>query len=100
MEKPRTARVVLLLLGQSGREIAIRQPFFEDLPRYLTMQLNSVGLTIELVEAEIEPLQAVENGIDRRLGVAIDIRIIDVQHHRATITPRVEPVENEGSSAA
>ena len=59
------------------------------------MQVAPLGLGVLLVPIQTQPFQAVENGIERRLRVAIDIGIVDPQYHRAVVAARVQPVENE-----
>src|SRR5579863_9390802 len=92
--------MIFRLLGRGGREIAICQAFFEDLPRNFAVQLDALGLMIQLVPAEIQPFQAIENGIDRGFGVAIDIGVINTEDQRAVVVTSVEPVEDESSGAA
>src|SRR5579863_3496794 len=92
--------MIFRLLGRGGREIAICQAFFEDLPRNFAVQLDALGLMIQLVPAEIQPFQAIENGIDRGFGVAIDIGVINTEEQRAVVVTSVEPVEDERSGAA
>ena len=64
------------------------------------MQVAAVGLSVLLVPIQLKPLQAVENGIERRLGIAIDIGVVDAQDHRAVVAARIEPVENERPGAS
>ena len=64
------------------------------------MQIAALGLSVLLVPIQIEPLQAVENGIERRLCVAIDVGVVDAQDHRAVVAARIQPVENERPGAS
>ncbi len=64
------------------------------------MQLRTIRLAILFIPAQIEPLQAVEDRIERGLGVAVDIGVIDAQDHGAVIAPGVQPVEDERPRAA
>src|SRR5579862_8068616 len=58
-----------------------------------------IGLAVFFIPAQIEPFQAVENGVERGLGVAVDIRVVDAQDHRAAGVTRIKPVENKGARA-
>ena len=58
------------------------------------------GLAILFVPTQIEPLQALENRIERGLRIALDVGVVNAQDHRPVVVPGVEPVENEGSRAA
>ena len=50
--------------------------------------------------AEIQPTQAVENRIERDLGVALDVGVVDAQDHGPAGAPGEKPVEDEGPGAA
>ncbi len=50
--------------GIQGREIAVGQPILEDAPSRAAMQIEPLGLAVQLVPREIEPLQPLEDGID------------------------------------
>jgi len=45
----------------------------------LPVQIDALGLLVFFVPAEAQPLQALENGVDRGIGVALDIGIVDSQ---------------------
>jgi hypothetical protein len=47
------------------------------------MQIEALGLAILLVPSQIEPAQALEDGIERGLGVALDVGVVDAQDHGA-----------------
>ena len=64
------------------------------------MQIQAIGLAVELVPSQIEPVQAFEDGIERGLRVALDIRIVDAQDHGAAVVAGIQPIENERSRAA
>ena len=83
-----------------GREVAIRKALFEDGPGGLAMEIQAVGLTVELVPAQLEPLETFVNGIERGLRVPFDVRIIDAQNDDAAMVARIQPIEDESSSAA
>ncbi len=82
-----------------GREIAIRQAFLQDCLRHLTVQREAFRLPVLFVPTQTEPVEAVEDGIERGLGVALDIGVVDAQNHRAAVVAGVEPIENEGARA-
>ena len=64
------------------------------------MKIEPIALAVELVPAEVEPVEPVEDRVHRSLRVALDIGIIQAQHDRAAVVARVEPIENEGAGAA
>src|SRR5271165_838763 len=86
--------------GAGGGEIAIREAFFENAPGHFAMQIAAVGLAVLFVPVEIEPLEAFEDGVERGLGVAVDVGIVDAQHHYAVMMAGVEPIKNERPGAA
>ena len=51
-------------------------------------------------QVEPEPVQAVEDRVDRRLGRALAVGVLDPQQHLAAAAARVEPVEQRGAGAA
>ena len=63
------------------------------------MQSEAVGLTVELVPAELEPFETFVDGIERDLGVPFDVSIVDAKNYRAAVVASVEPVEDESSRA-
>ena len=61
---------------------------------------SALGLLVLFVPAEAEPAQAVEDGVERGLGVALDVGVVDAQDHGAPVVAGIEPVENVVSRAA
>src|SRR5579872_2633388 len=82
------------------REISIRESFLENSPSHFAVQRAAVRLAVLFVPAEVEPLQSVEDGVERSLSVAIDVRVVDAQHQDAVVVARVQPIEDEGPGAA
>ena len=68
-----------------GSEVAIGEALIEDGLAQLLMQGEALGLAIVLVPSEIEPGEAVEDGVERCLGVALDVGIVDAQDHGAPL---------------
>src|SRR6202008_3712889 len=61
------------------------------------------GLHLEeraLVPVDPEPLQAVEDRVDRFARRALEVGVLDAQHERAAVAPRVSPGEKRGARAA
>ena len=83
-----------------GGEVAVSQAFLEDGVGDLAMQSEAFGLLVFLVPAEAEPAQTVEDGVYGGVGVALDVGIIEPQHHGSYVVTGVEPVENKGSGTA
>ena len=81
-------------------EIAIGQAFGEDGMCDLLMHLEPLGLAILLVPTKIQPAQPVEDRIERCLGIAFDVRIVDAQNHGAAVAAGIKPIENKGPRAA
>ena len=52
------------------------------------------------VPVEPEPAQPVEDGVDRRLGRALAVGVLDPQQHRAAGAARIQPVEQRRAGAA
>ncbi len=52
------------------------------------------------VPGDAEPGQAVEDGVDRRLGGALAVGILDPQQHLAAGARGIEPVEQRRARAA
>ncbi len=101
IEEPGAVRAGFLAIAALGEgEIAIGEALFEDRLGDAAVQGEAVGLPVLLVPAEIEPAQAFEDGIEGRLGVALDVGVVDAQDHRAAVVAGVEPVEDEGARAA
>ena len=71
--------------GLGGREIAIGQALVEDGFGDFAVQGEALGLAVLLVPAEIEPAEAVEDGIERGFGVALDVGVVDAQDHGAAV---------------
>ena len=81
-------------------EIAICKAFCQNLVREASVELPAFGLPVTLIPAEIQPFQTVEDRIERSLGVAFDVGVVNPQDHSALIVPGVQPIENEGPRAA
>lgn len=52
------------------------------------------------VPIEPEPVEPVEDGVDRRLGRAFAVGVLDPQQHLATTAACIEPVEQRGARAS
>ena len=77
--------------------MAARQQLLRD----LGMAGREMGLEIGLaVPVEAEPAHAVEDRVDRRLGGAGLVGILDPQQEAAAMVAGVEPVEQGGAGAA
>ena len=81
-------------------EVAIRQAFLKDGVGDLAMQGQPFGLLVFFVPAQAQPAQPLENRIDRSVGVALNIGVIEAQDHRPAVVAGVEPVENKRSGTA
>ena len=52
-------------------------PLLEDVLGHLPVQIQAVGLPVLFIPAQIQPLEPIEDRIERRLRVAVDIRVVD-----------------------
>ena len=83
--------------GVAAIGAALRQQRFGD----LGMARGARGLVDDLaVPIEAEPLQPVDDGVDRRLRGALAVGVFDAQHHPAAVLLGVEPVEQRRARAA
>ncbi len=63
------------------------------------MEIEAVGLTVELIPAEFEPFKAFMDGIEKGLRVSFEVRIVDAENDDATtLVASVKPIKNECSS--
>ena len=89
-----------IFFGAGGGEVAVGEAFLPDGLGGGTVQVEPIALAVELVPAEVEPVEPVEDGVDRGLGVPFDIGVVQAQHDGAAVVAGVEPIENEGAGAA
>ena len=57
-------------------------------------------MLVLFVPVEAQPAQALEDGLDAGVGVALDVGVVQAQDHRAAVVASIEPVEDEGAGAA
>src|SRR5689334_3866315 len=65
-----------------------------------SMTIQTLGLPVEFVPVQSQPVQPIVYGIQGRFGVAVHVRVIDSQHHSAVMFPHIKPVENESPRTA
>ena len=95
-----SATGAILFALVSGSEVAVGMTVREDLPGEFLVEVEAVALAVELVPGETKPLEAFEDGVERRLRVALDVGIVDTENHSALIAAGVEPIKDKGSGAA
>ncbi len=83
-----------------GGEVAIGEALGEDGFGLLAVQGQAFGLLVLFVPGETQPAQSLEDGLDAGLGVALDIGVVEAQHHGSVVVAGIEPVEDEGAGAA
>ncbi len=66
----------------------------------LAVQGKAFGLLVFFVPGEAQPAQPLEDGLDAGLGVALDVGVVEAQHHGSVVVARIEPVEDERAGAA
>jgi len=81
------------------REIAIGEALIEDGLGSGAMEIDALRLLVLLVPPKIQPPQALEDGIEGGLGVALHVRVVDAQDHGPAVAAGVEPIEDEGTRA-
>ncbi len=70
------------------------------LRRCLPVQGKALGLLVLFVPVEAQPAQPFEDGLHAGLGVALDIGVVEAQHHGSVVMAGIEPIEDEGAGAA
>src|SRR5207249_3559771 len=89
------AHLIELLLA---RVAAIGAPSREQLLGYLAVPDSAGKLEDDVaVPIDAEPGKAVNDGVDRGLGRALAVGILDPQQHLAAAPARVEPVEQRSA---
>ena len=83
-----------------GGEVAIGEAFGENRFGLPAMQIKAFGLLVLFVPVETQPAQSLEDGLDAGLGVALDIGVVDAQHHGSAVVAGIEPIEDKGARAA
>ena len=86
--------------GVRGGEVAIGKALGEDGFGACAVQGQAFGLLVFFVPVEAQPAQAFEDGLHAGVGVALDVGVVEAQHHGAVVVARVEPVEDERAGAA
>ena len=83
-----------------GGEVAIGKALGEDGFGLPAVQGKAFGLLVLFVPVETQPAQALEDGLDAGLGVALDVGVVQAQDHGAVIVAGKEPIEDKGARAA
>ncbi len=83
-----------------GGEVAIGKTLGEDAVGCGAVQCQALRLLVLFVPVQAQPAESFEDGLDAGIGVALDIGVIEAQHHGSVVVARVEPVEDEGTRAA
>ena len=81
-------------------EVAIGESFCEDASACCPVKIEALGLLVFFVPVETQPAQPLEDGLHAGVGVALDIGVVEAQHHRAVVVAGVEPIEDKGARAA
>ena len=68
--------------------------------RDFAVQFQTLGLLIFFVPVQPEPFQALKDGLHRRLGIALDVGVVEAENHGSAVMAGIKPVENEGPGAA
>ena len=66
----------------------------------LPVQGKPFGLLVLFVPVKAQPAQALKDGLDAGIGVALDVGVVEAQHHGSAVMARKEPIEDEGARAA
>ncbi len=101
IEEPGALRGGLVAVARVGRgEVAIGKALGEDGFGLLAVQGEPFGLLVLFVPGETQPAQSLEDGLDAGVGVALDIGVVEAQHHGSVVVAGVEPIEDKGAGAA
>jgi len=101
VEKPRTLRGGLVFIPLVGRgEVAISKAFDEDSLSLPAVQRKAFGLLVLFVPGETQPAQPLEDRLDTGFSVALNVGIVEAQHHGSVVVAGKEPIEDKGSGAA
>src|SRR3546814_1872860 len=100
-------RSLFLRLGAHRGQLVLRQiaaigfALGQQFGRDLGMARGARELEYRLAVAiQVEPLHAVENRVDRGVGRACAVGVLDPQQEFAAMVAREEPVEQRGAGAA
>ena len=83
-----------------GGEVAIGEALGKDGFGLLAVQGEAFGLLVLFVPGETQPAQSFEDGLDAGVGVALDIGVVQAQHHGSVVVAGIEPIEDKGAGAA
>ena len=101
IEEPCALRGGVVVIGRvGGSEVAIREALGKDGFGLMAVQGEPLGLLVLFVPVEGEPAQPVKDGAGAGLSVALDVGVVQAQHHGSVIVARVEPVEDKRAGAA
>src|SRR5258708_7680639 len=92
--------MLVVAFARGGHEISICPAFVENRLGDLARQIQGIRLGVLFIRGKLEPLESVEDGIERLLRIALNVRIVDAQNHRAVVMACIQPVENECSRTA
>ncbi len=80
-------------VGRAPREQRLRLRAVEPEPLALPVGSARTALARALVEVQAQPCQVVEHALLARRARALDVGVLDAQHHGAAVAAREEPVE-------
>lgn len=84
----------------SRGEVAIRQSLLKNGLGDLAVQCQALGLFVFFIPTKIEPAQTLEDRVNRCVGIALDVGVIQPEDHGSPVMTGVEPVEDEGAGTA
>jgi hypothetical protein len=91
---------LIVVAGVGGGEVAIGKALGEDRFGLLAVQGKAFGLLVLFVPGETQPAEALKDGLDAGLGVALDIGVVQTQDHGSVVVAGIEPIEDKGAGAA
>ena len=101
IEEPGHSNAGFLAVTRVSRsKVAVGEPLLENGLGDLPVQSQPLGLLVFLVPVEAKPAQAIEDRVDAGLGVPLDVRIVEPEHHGSAVMAGIEPVEDEGSGTS
>src|SRR4051794_41635868 len=83
-----------------GREVAIGKALRENGVGRLAVQSQALRLLVLFIPREAQPAQPLEDGLNAGLGVALEVGVIQAQHHGSVVVAGGKTSVNERAGGA
>ena len=81
-------------------KVAIGQAPRENCFSRLAVQVQALRLLVLFVPVEAQPAQPLKDRLHAGVGVALNVGIVQAQHHGPAVVASIEPIEDKGPGAA